>query len=116
MSQNIDWTNFKTWIPDYANQQATNKWASSTTWTNNQGRGFVFVWLYSYNTTGPHEPVIWINGKQVHRAIMEAYPPNNARATGNSFVIPVADGDVINYTGAGSINVRQLYFIPGRWV
>lgn len=115
-SDKIDYATLKVWIPDYANQQATNRWASSATWTNNQGRGFILAWLYSYNVGSVQQPIIRINGKQVNQAVMEAQTTSSARVTGNSTLLPVANGDVISYTNANSLNSRELYFIPGRWV
>ena len=113
----IDLATIPKWIPDYGEQQSTNRWASVGSWTNNQGTGFVYAYLYSYRADSINpEPRLTINGKNVAATVSEVATSNGAKVTGLSMLLPVADGDVIAYTNAASVNVRQCYFVPGRWV
>lgn len=112
----IDYTSLKTFIPDYANQSATNQWASSSTYTSTI-RGFVYVYTYTYITDGTNNITsISINGKQVALQTVEAAAANGAKVGTMAFVLPVAVGDIVAFTTNGIINARSLYTVPGRWV
>ena len=111
----IDYENLKVYMPDYANKESTNRWNGVSTWTSDR-RGFVYFYLYSYNTTTIQSPIVTINGVEISHAVMEAAHTNGARVTANSGVLPVNTGDIISYSSANTINARNLHFIPGRWV
>lgn len=105
----------KNWVPDYSNQSSTNLWASGSSTTIAEN-GFVSCTVNSYKINEGAESRILINGKVVVRDVAEARNPNNAVVANAFALLPVSNGDVVSYDARrGSMNIRECYFIPGKW-
>lgn len=116
MSYTIDFTTLKKWVPDYDNYGSTDLWASSSTTTIAEN-GFVYAFINCYKVNSNSEANIKINGKIVARSNAEARGPNNAVVCDCSGIFPVSAGDKVSYdVHSGSINSRDCYFIPGKWL
>lgn len=117
MSSKLDFTTMKRWVPDYANRSNTNLWANSTT-TTITDFGFVTCVVNSYKVNTNSRTYIYANGKEMAVDAAEARGPNSAVVSGASLVLPVSPGDVIScgMTDGGGYNIKNCYFMPGKWV
>lgn len=118
MSYKIDWATHKIWVPDYANQNTTNLFSSSTT-TTATDNGWIYVYWEGYYNSNAVEAKITINGKTVSYMLSEnTYGSGTARTGSITGMFPVIIGDVVKVQNVAvtGTNRKEALFIPGKWV
>ena len=111
----IDFTTMKKWVPDYANATVTNVFTSNVYTAS--GDGFVYVFWEGYNQSAAIDASIQVNGLRIARNVSENTSSSAARTGSVSAFCPVCAGDVvsINYNSGTVQNIREGFFIPGKW-
>lgn len=117
MTNNIDFTTMKKWVPDYANLDSTNLFSGTTSATM-VSDGFITIYLNVYNSSTDTDVSILINNKSVYRQQEANRSGGSTRVANIEAFFEVSAGDVVTYTLNSSTtrNAAQCNFIPGRWV
>jgi len=104
------------WVPDYDNK--TDLGGSTTSYTPTKSGWISFSTEAYHSGTGDPQIVFKMNNVEIMTLKGATTNNNGVRVIECANTFEVVEGDTFSYveTNVSGHNLRELYFIPGKWV